>query len=269
VTHGRVALAVEYDGTGFCGWQRQPHCRSVQQALEEALERVARVPIVVHCAGRTDTGVHAAAQVVHFDAPVERPLRAWTFGVNSHLDAGVAVHWASAVADDFHARFSALDRSYRYTILNRPTRPGLHRRTLAWERRPLDAARMHEAAQALVGEHDFQSFRSAECQAHHAVRRLHAVGVRRERDRVIIQVRANGFLHNMVRILAGCLSVIGRGERPLDWMATLLAARDRREAAVTARPQGLCFLQPSYPERFGIPDFTALSERPWGPPHAS
>ena len=266
MTHGRVALAVEYDGAGFCGWQRQPHCRSVQQALEEALERVARVPVTVHCSGRTDTGVHAAAQVVHFDAPVPRPLRAWTFGVNSHLDRRVAVHWAALVPDDFHARFSALDRSYRYTILNRPTRPGLHHGTLAWVRQPLDAERMHAAAQSLVGEHDFQSFRSAECQARHAVRTLHRIAVRREADRVVIEVRANGFLHNMVRILAGCLTVIGRGERPLDWMATLLAARDRREAGVTAKPEGLCFLQPTYPERFGIPDFAAGAAAPWGPP---
>ena len=256
----RVALAVEYDGGGFCGWQRQPHCRSVQQALEEAIERVARVPLTVHCAGRTDTGVHAAAQIVHFDTPVERPLRAWTFGVNSHLDRRVAVHWAEEVDSDFHARFSALDRRYRYTILNRPTRPGLHGGTLAWVRQPLDAARMHEAAQALVGEHDFQSFRSAECQANHAVRFLHAIAVRREADRIVLTVRANGFLHNMVRILVGCLTMIGRGERPLDWMATLLAARDRREAAVTAPPHGLCFVQPSYPERFGVPDFEALRQ---------
>ena len=150
MTQGRVALALEYDGGGFCGWQRQPHCRSVQEALEEAIERVTRVPVTVHCAGRTDTGVHAAAQVVHFDAPVTRPLRAWTFGVNSHLDRRVAVHWAAPVSDDFHARFSALDRSYRYTILNRPTRPGLHHGTLAWVRQPLDAERMHAAAQALA-----------------------------------------------------------------------------------------------------------------------
>jgi len=234
--------------------------------VEDALARVARAPVVVHCAGRTDAGVHAAAQVVHFDAPVARPLRAWTFGVNSHLDKGVAVHWAAVVPDHFHARFSALDRSYRYSILNRPTRPGLHHGSLAWVRQPLDAGRMHEAAQALLGEHDFQTFRSAECQARHAVRTMHAVQVSREADRVLIEVRANGFLHNMVRILAGCLTLIGRGERPLDWMATLLAARDRREAAVTAHPQGLCFLQPSYPERFGIPDFAARRGAPWGPP---
>ena len=258
-----MALAVEYDGGGFCGWQRQPHCRSVQEALEEAIARVARVPLTVHCAGRTDAGVHAAAQVVHFDAPVARPLRAWTFGVNSHLyrnplDRRVAVHWAGVVPTDFHARFSALDRTYRYTILNRPTRPGLHGGTLAWVRQPLDAARMHEAAQALLGEHDFQSFRSAECQARHAVRAVLAASVARDGDRVVFAVRANGFLHNMVRILVGCLTLIGRGERPVDWLSTLLAARDRRAAAVTAPPQGLCFVQPSYPDGFGVPDFAAL-----------
>lgn len=237
----------------------------MQQALEEAIAEVARVPLTVHCAGRTDAGVHAAAQVVHFETPVERPLRAWTFGVNSHLDKRVAVHWAGVVADDFHARFSAIDRRYRYSLLNRPTRPGLHAGTLAWVRQPLDVARMNEAAQALVGEHDFQTFRSAECQANHAVRSLHAIRVSRAADTVTIDVRANGFLHNMVRILVGCLTMIGRGERPVDWMQTLLAVRDRREAAVTAAPQGLCFVQPRYPERFGIPDFDAQRGAGWRP----
>lgn len=237
----------------------------MQQALEEAIAQVARVSLTVNCAGRTDTGVHAAAQVVHFETSVERPLRAWTFGVNSHLDKRVAVHWAGLVADDFHARFSAIDRSYRYTLLNRPTRPGLHARTLAWVRQPLDVPRMHEAAQVLVGEHDFQTFRSSECQANHAVRSLHDIRVWRAADRVTIEVRANGFLHNMVRILVGCLTMIGRGERPVDWMQTLLAARDRRQAAVTATPHGLCFVQPSYPPRFGIPDFEALRGTGWRP----
>jgi tRNA pseudouridine38-40 synthase len=265
VIASRIALAVEYNGNGYCGWQRQPHCHSVQAELESALGVVAQTPVTVYCAGRTDTGVHAAAQIVHFETSVERPLRGWTFGVNSHLDAQVAVHWAGRMPMDFHARFSALDRSYRYTILNRAMRPGLESGLLAWVRQPLDAMRMHEAAQAVVGEHDFQSFRSAECQANHAIREIKTIRVYREGARVMIEVTANGFLHNMVRILTGCLTAIGRGEQPVDWMRTLLAARDRRAAGVTAPSTGLCFLQPTYPARFGVPDFSVQSETPWHP----
>ena len=261
----RIALAVEYDGEGFCGWQRQPHCHSVQAELEAALTKIAQKPLTVYCAGRTDTGVHAMAQVVHFDTDVERPLRAWSFGVNSHLGKRVSVHWVKPVPDDFHARFSALDRSYRYTLLNRATRPGYQAGYLGWERMPLDAQRMHEAAQQILGEHDFSSFRSAECQATHARRLLKRLDIRRDQDRVIIEVCANGFLHNMVRILTGCLLAIGRGERSVQWMAELLDARDRTLAGVTAAPHGLCFLQPSYPEHFEIPDFLASRETPWHP----
>ena len=261
----RVALAVEYDGGGFCGWRRQPHCHSVQAELEQALGKIARCPVTVHCAGRTDTGVHAEAQVVHFDTHLDRPLRAWTFGVNSHLDRRVSVHWAAVMPADFHARFSAVERSYRYTIVNRATRPGYQAGTLGWERVRLDTERMHEAAQVLLGEHDFSSFRSAECQARHAVRLLKRLKVSRHQDRVTIEVTANGFLHNMVRILTGCLLAIGRGDQPIDWMATLLAARDRTQAGVTAPPQGLCFVQPGYPEVFAVPNFELLKENPWHP----
>lgn len=261
----RIALAIEYDGQGFCGWQRQPHCHSVQAEVEAALSQIAQTPITIYCAGRTDTGVHAAAQIVHFDTYVDRPLRAWSFGVNSHLDRRVAVHWASAMSEDFHARFSAIDRSYRYTLLNRSTRPGLQAGTMGWERVQLNAQRMHDAAQVLLGEHDFSSFRSAECQAKHAVRLLKRIAVKRIEDRVIIDITANGFLHNMVRILTGCLLAIGRGDKPQSWMAELLAARDRTQAGITAAPQGLCFLQPGYPEEFGVPDFEKTRSNPWHP----
>lgn len=261
----RIALAVEYDGGGFCGWQRQPHCHSVQAELEQALGTIAQESVTVYCAGRTDTGVHAAAQVVHFDTLLDRPLRAWTFGVNSHLSHKVAVHWAAVMPDDFHARFSAIDRSYRYTILNRATRPAYQAGALAWERVQLDAHRMHDAAQALLGEHDFSSFRSAECQANHAVRLMKRICVTRVQDRVIIEVTANGFLHNMVRILAGCLLAIGRGDRPVTWMSTLLHARDRTQGGMTAKPQGLCFIQPGYPPKFGVPDFEKDKDQPWHP----
>jgi len=261
----RIALALEYDGNGFCGWQRQPHCHSVQAEVEAALTQIAREPITVHCAGRTDTGVHAAAQVVHFDTMVERPMRAWTFGVNRYLDTRVAVHWAAVVSPDFHARFKALNRSYRYTILNRSTRPGLHAGKLAWQRQFLDAERMHRAAQALLGEHDFSSFRSADCQADHAIRQLQQVAVTRSGALVNIEVTANGFLHNMVRILAGCLMSIGKAEKPVDWMASLLEQRDRTLAGITAPSQGLCFLQPRYPDEYGVPNFLQADATPWRP----
>ncbi len=166
---------------------------------------------------------------------------------------------------DFHARFSATRRSYRYTILNRATRPGYQAGTLGWERVQLNEQRMHEAAQVLVGEHDFSSFRSAECQANHAIRRMLRISVHRVEDRVMVEVTANGFLHNMVRILTGCLLAIGRGDRPVDWMADLLEGRDRTAAGVTAPPQGLCFLQPGYPVEFGVPDFEAMKATPWHP----
>lgn len=261
----RIALAVEYDGEGFCGWQRQLHCHSVQAELEQALGKIVQMPVTVYCAGRTDSGVHAAAQIVHFDTELDRPLRAWTFGVNSHLDRRVAVHWAGFMSKDFHARFSAIERSYRYTLLNRSTRPGFQAGTLGWERVPLDAQRMHEAAQSLVGEHDFSSFRSANCQANHAVRLLKKISVFRQQDRVIIDVTANGFLHNMVRIITGCLLAIGRDEQPTDWMATLLKNQDRTRAGVTAKPQGLCFVQPGYPPEFGVPNFEINKSHPWHP----
>lgn len=261
----KIALAVEYNGEGFCGWQRQPHCHAIQAELEQALTRIAQIPITVHCAGRTDTGVHALAQVVHFETTVMRPLRAWSFGVNSHLHRHVAVHWAAEMPAHFHARFSAVARSYRYTLLNRSTRPGLHARTMAWEKQPLDAQRMHLAAQQLVGEHDFSSFRSAQCQAAHARREIRRLQVVRQEDRIVIDITANGFLHNMVRIITGCLVAIGRGEQSIDWLTWLLGCRDRKRAATTVPAHGLCFLQPSYPDEFGVPDFGRLGEHPWHP----
>lgn len=237
----------------------------MQAELENALLKIARQPITVHCAGRTDTGVHAFAQVVHFDTQAQRPMRAWSFGVNAHMHRNVAVHWASIMPDHFHARYTALERSYRYTILNRPTRPGYQAGTLAWERAPLDSELMHEAAQCLLGEQDFSSFRSSECQANHARRCISHIAVTRQEDRIVLDITANGFLHNMVRIITGCLLAVGRGDRPIDWLAELLESRDRTRAGVTAPPQGLRFLQPRYPAEFNVPDFQALRKNPWRP----
>lgn len=253
----RIALAVEYDGSPFCGWQIQPHCHSVQEELEQALTRIADEPISVSCSGRTDTGVHGIAQVVHFDTSAVRPIQAWTFGTNTHLCAQVAVHWASEVSGDFHARFKALNRSYQYRILNRGTRSALHAGKLSWVNQPLDVDAMHTAAQQLIGTHDFSAFRSAYCQSKHAVRDLQQLDVKRTGQIVTIDVRANGFLHNMVRILAGCLIRIGKGEADMNWLVNVLHARDRTQAGVTAPPQGLSFVQPTYPAKFGIPDFSA------------
>lgn len=254
----RIALAVEYNGDAFCGWQRQPHCLSVQEALEKVLSSIADTEIQVVCAGRTDTGVHAYAQVVHFDYDSERPLRAWTFGANAALQRTIAVHWAAPVSDEFHARFSAESRSYRYLIHNRRNRPGLHAGLRSWVNTPLDIDAMQLAANSLLGEHDFSSFRSSQCQANHAVRVIRELSVSRHGDLVQLDITANGFLHNMVRIITGSLVQVGKRERPVEWLQELLDARDRRLAGATLAPGGLYFLQPGYPAQFDVPDFSDL-----------
>jgi tRNA pseudouridine38-40 synthase len=254
----RVALGIEYDGTDFFGWQRLGHGPSVQAEVESALSFVADHPVEVTCAGRTDAGVHARCQVVHFDTHAARSERAWILGATSRLPREVAVLWARAVPDDFHARFSARARRYRYAILNRAIRPALDARFLSWERVPLDAGAMHAAAQALVGERDFSSFRAVSCQARHARRNVTEVSVRRDGGRVIIEMEANAFLHHMVRNIVGSLLEVGRGERPAGWMAELLAARDRNVAGVTAPPQGLTFLGPKYPSEWSLPPEVTL-----------
>ena len=249
----RIALAVEYDGTEFMGWQRQPHGPSVQAGLESALGFVANAAVDVTCAGRTDAGVHARGQVVHFDTEVARTPRAWVLGANARLPRTVCVLWARVVADDFHARFSAIARRYTYTILNRPVRAALEARHVAWERVPLDAAAMHEAAQALLGENDFTSFRTVACQSRTPMRRVDEIAVVREGEHVTLRFCANAFLHHMVRNITGSLVAVGRGEQPVGWIADLLAARDRSLAAPTAPAAGLVFDGPLYPAAFGLP----------------
>jgi len=250
----RVALGIEYDGTDFLGWQRLSHGPTVQGAVENALTFVADAPIEVTCAGRTDAGVHARAQVVHFDSAAERSERSWTLGANSRLPRSIAVCWAKPVSDDFHARFRAVARRYRYRILNRPVRAALDARLVAWERVPLDAGAMHAAAQALVGEHDFSAFRAISCQANTAQRNVLAISVAREREQVVVDVEANAFLHHMVRNIVGSLLPVGRGEQPVDWIASLLAGGDRSVAGPTAVPHGLTFIGPRYPAHFGLPE---------------
>lgn len=249
----RYALGIEYDGTGFHGWQRLSDALGVQQVVEEALGFVANAPITVQCSGRTDAGVHARCQVVHFDSPVERSDRAWLLGTTTRLPDGVCVLWAQRVADDFHARYSARARRYRYRILNRPVRPAMDRHFATWERQPLDAAAMHRAAQALLGEHDFSAFRTVHCQAKHPVRTLQHIAVAREGADVIVEVQANAFLHHMVRNIVGSLLPVGRGEQPEAWVGELLAGRDRTVAGPTAPAEGLSFLGARYPAEWGLP----------------
>lgn len=267
----RYALGVEYDGSGFLGWQRLSRAGSpeeaacaaeantVQEALELALSRVADEPVTTICAGRTDAGVHGQCQVVHFDTGAVRDPRGWVLGATSHLPPSVAALWCLPVADEFSARFSAVARRYRYRILTRMVRPSLQRQYLSWERNRLDADAMHRAAQALLGENDFSAFRSAECQAAHAMRELQSISVRRDGDEVVIDVRANAFLHHMVRNIVGSLAMVGRGERPEAWIAELLAGRDRTVAGPTAPPDGLLFVGPLYPAKWGLPAEVTLA----------
>jgi len=250
----RYALGIEYDGSGFFGWQTQRQTPTVQQSLEQALGLVADHPVSVVCAGRTDTGVHAVCQVAHFDSEAARSERSWILGANSNLPEQVSVLWVRAVESSFHARFSAFARSYRYRILNRWIRPALQARRACWHRKPLDAERMHDSAQALLGEHDFSAFRSAGCRASHPVREVQSVAVSRDTDWVNLDITANGFLYHMVRNIAGSLLQVGEGGQATGWVADLLASRDRTQAGVTAPPDGLYFLGARYPAHYGVPE---------------
>jgi tRNA pseudouridine38-40 synthase len=249
----RIALGLEYDGAGFNGWQTQPDGCAVQDALERALVALAGTSIATICAGRTDAGVHALDQVVHFDTDVRRPLAAWVRGTNRHLPPTVAVRWARAVDDTFHARFSATRRAYDYWICNEPVRSPLAHRRATWIFRPLDVAAMQAAAASLLGTHDFSSFRSAECQAASPVRTLHALEVAAHGRWIRIRAEANAFLHHMVRNLAGALVAVGLGRQSPAWTGTLLAARDRRQGAPTLAADGLYLARVEYDGRFALP----------------
>ena len=255
----RLALGIEYDGSGFSGWQRlsvagsQLRDGSLQTALESALTKVAGVPVTTVCAGRTDAGVHARCQVVHFNTDVVRAPRAWMLGTTTNLPKGMSVRWCVPVNEDFSARFSARARRYRYRIFSRITRPALMGQYLGWERMPLDGQAMHAAAQALHGMQDFSAFRSSQCQASHARRDLQRIDVRQDGEETIVDVQANAFLHHMVRNIVGSLLCVGRGEQPREWIAQLLAGRDRSVAGPTAPSAGLVFLGPCYPPECGLP----------------
>ncbi|MDP1614003.1 MAG: tRNA pseudouridine(38-40) synthase TruA [Sulfuritalea sp.] len=242
----RIALGLEYEGSGFCGWQSQAGGGTVQDVLEAALAVVADRPTRVVCAGRTDAGVHALAQVVHFDTEAVRPDTAWVRGVNAHLPASVAVRWAQPVSDEFHARFSARGRRYRYLLLNRGERPGLMAKRVGWFHRQLDADAMAAAARLVLGEHDFSAFRAVECQAKSPVKTLRRADVARHGDLLVFDFEASAFLHHMVRNLVGALVYVGKGAHPPEWLGELLAGRDRARAAPTFEACGLYFAGVDY-----------------------
>lgn len=249
----KLALGVEYDGSRYHGWQRQAEQPTVQQALETALSQIADAPVSIVAAGRTDTGVHACGQVIHFWCSKARSPYAWVRGSNTLLPQDIAVLWAEPVDDSFHARFSALGRRYCYVILNRPIRPTYLSERVAWEYRSLDVERMTEAAKPLIGLHDFSAYRASSCQAKSSVRDLHRLDVSRRGEWVIIDVEANSFLHHMVRNLAGVLIAIGAGEAHPEWAEQVLRSRNRICGGVTAPAEGLYFMSANYPDEYNLP----------------
>ncbi|OOF06450.1 tRNA pseudouridine(38-40) synthase TruA [Salinivibrio sp. MA427] len=249
----RFALGIEYDGAQFYGWQRQREVTSVQEHLEKALSTVANHPVAVQCAGRTDSGVHGTGQVVHFDSDSQRPLKAWTMGVNANLLDAIAVRWATPVPDDFHARFSATARRYRYVIYNHSLRPAILGKGVSHYHSELDETLMARAGQYLLGENDFSSFRAAQCQSHSPWRNVMHLSVTRQGRFIVIDIKANAFVHHMVRNIAGSLMAVGRKEQPPEWIAWLLAQKDRTLAAATAKAEGLYLVEVDYPDQYGLP----------------
>lgn len=257
----RYAAGIEYAGSAFSGWQALSERRTAQSELERALAKIADHPLRVTAAGRTDAGVHALQQVVHFDTAAQRSDYAWLLGTNSLLDRDINLRWIQPVAAHFHARYAATERAYRYVIYNHRARSALLDNRAGWWPQPLDAASMQAAAQALVGEHDFSSFRDSQCQSKTATRRLHRLDVHRRGEFVVLDICGNAFLHHMVRNITGTLVEVGLGRQSPDWVAALLAARDRRKAGMTAAAGGLYFVGPQYPAEFALPAPPA----PWFP----
>lgn len=254
----RIAMGISYEGSPFEGWQSQASGRTVQDRIESALKSVAGVPVRIVGAGRTDTGVHAAGQVAHFDCEVERPDSAWVRGTNSHLPPEIAVQWARRVDPEFHARFSAEARGYRYVLYNHPVRPALASRHVGWVHSPMDVGAMRIALETLVGTHDFSSFRSSECQAASPIRTVESASVDTVGPYVILDITANAFLHHMVRNVVGCLVYVGKGKFPPGWMLELLLAKDRGKAAPTLSPAGLYLRSVRYASHWSLPPFPAL-----------
>jgi len=257
----KIVLGIEYNGCNYYGWQRQSISPTIQEALESALSIIADEPIRVHCAGRTDTGVHAIQQVVHFETSSIREIHAWVLGTNSILPKDISVTWALNSDDDFHARYSANQRTYQYLILNRPARPAIFNGLVSWECRPLDFDKMKLASSCLVGQHDFTSYRAVACQANSPVRTIHNLEMDRLEDWIVITLTANAFLHHMVRNIAGVLMAIGLDKKEVNWAAEVLAAKDRTAGGVTASPDGLYLVNVQYPERFAIPAAKSVLEK--------
>jgi tRNA pseudouridine38-40 synthase len=255
ITQDRIVLGIEYNGSLFSGYQLQSAgTRTVQGELEKALSKVANEPIRLTCAGRTDTGVHATGQVVHFDTTAKRELKAWVLGSNTNLPGDISVHWVRQVDESFSARFSAISRSYRYILFIRKIRSAVFQHNVAWSYEDLDENLMNLAAQFLLGEHDFSAFRSSRCQANHAIRVMQNISVKRKGDYLILDIKANAFLHHMVRNIMGTLMNVGRGDQPIEWVQEILQARDRKRAGKTASAAGLYLVNVEYPEEYGLPD---------------
>ena len=253
----RIALSLEYDGSAFCGWQTQPSGCAVQDAVDAVLSQIAAHAVQSQCAGRTDAGVHALGQVIHFDISARRPVTAWVRGANSLLPGTIAVQWAREVGDDFHARKCAKGRAYSYLLLNRPERPGVHHARIGWHHRPLEVDAMGAAARLLLGNHDFSAFRAAECQALSPVKELRRADIHRFGELVLFEFAADAFLHHMVRNIVGCLVKIGEGTRDAQWLADVLESRDRNRAAPTFAPQGLYLRAVEYDAIWGLPALPA------------
>jgi tRNA pseudouridine38-40 synthase len=251
----RYAACVEYAGAAYKGWQTQKegNVPTVQQSVEKALSKIANHPVQVVCAGRTDAGVNGTYQIIHFDTHAQREERSWVLGCNTHLPDDIAIHWVQPVSEEFHARFSAQERRYRYLILSQRVKPAVLSKGITWTYKSLDVDAMHAAGQHLVGEHDFTSYRAVQCQAKSPVRTIKALSVYQKGQVIVLDVTANAFLHHMVRNIAGVLMTIGAGEAPQDWSKTVLDARDRREGGITAPPWGLYFVDVKYPSEFNLP----------------
>lgn len=263
----RIVLGIQYDGQPWLGWQSQPHGQTVQDMLEKALQNIATHPISVSCAGRTDAGVHALEQVVHFDTDIERPINSWVRGVNAHLPKSIAVRWSKQLEkndgseQDFHSRYSARSRTYHYILYNNPVRSPLFAGRVGWVFRPLDVLKMREAAQYLIGQHDFSSFRATYCQAKSPVKEMHEITIQRQGDVLVFTFRASAFLHHMVRNIIGSLIVIGTGNQEPHWIRDVLQTRDRSIAAPTFMPDGLYLAKVEYDPKWGLPQQPAFF--PW------
>ncbi len=249
----RYAACIEYDGSRYKGWQKQPHAISVQEVLEQAISTVANQPTAIVCAGRTDTGVHSVGQIIHFETKASRTCYNWQRGINSNLPPTVSVHWVQKVLPDFHARFSATQRYYRYIIANHAVRPAILRNQISWQHLPLDETLMQRAAKFLIGKHDFTSFRSSSCQANTAVRNISSLIVKRQENYIYVDISADAFLHHMVRNIAGTLMQVGSGKEDPDWVRTVLEQKDRCQAGMTASPSGLYLQGVDYPGKYKLP----------------